>query len=545
MRPFRTALLAAAATFALPAAAQTGTPAASTQTDRIVAEGTTNSEVMRIAQYLTDVIGARLTNSPGMRRAEDWTQAKFREWGLTNVHKEGFEFGRGWSSQGATMRMVAPRPLMLTAAPLAWTPGTTAPVSAPVVLAPLTDDASFAQYRGKLKGALVLVTEPTDPTDATDPAFKRWTEEEIAKRDTYELPNGQPSAARRGGGAGAARFQFAARRDAFLREEGAVGFATMSSRPNKLVHGQNSQFQVGATPTLPAFEIAAEDYRRLARLVRMGAAPTVEFSASNSFDDSDTKGYNIIADIAGSDPRAGYVMAGAHMDSWAMGDGAADNAAGVSMVMEAARIIRASGIRTRRTIRFALWSGEEQGLLGSMNYVEMHVATRPVEAGLSGVARYMGWSRGFPIAPGPDHGKLSAYFNIDNGSGRLRGINTQGNLAVVPIFKEWLAPFHALDADHVVTARTGSTDHVFFDAVGIPAFQFIQDPLDYGSTVHHTNVDTFDHLRADDMREGAIILAAMLIQAANAPQMLPRVPLATEPKPADGFYAWPNGEGAH
>jgi hypothetical protein len=528
------AFTVAALAVAAPLAAQTATPTA--PVDRIVDEGTNRSEVMRIAQYLSDVIGARLTNSPGMRKAEAWTQDKFREWGLVNVHKEGFEFGRGWSSQGAIVRMTSPRPLLLAAAPLAWTPGTDGPVTAPVVLAPLTDEASLAQYKGKLKGAIVLISEPTDPEDATDPAFKRWTEEEIAGRDKLELQNGQPGAARRPGGAN--RFAFAAKRDAFLKEEGAVAYATMSSRNNKLLHGQNSQYQVGATPPLPGFEIAAEDYRRLARLSKMGAAPTVEFSAANSFDDSDTKGYNIIADIPGTDAKAGYVMAGAHMDSWAMGDGSADNGAGVSMVMEAARIIRASGIKTKRTIRFALWAGEEQGLIGSMNYVETHVASRPVEKGSTGIARYMGWSKGFPITPLADHARLAAYFNIDNGSGKLRGINTQGNLAVVPIFREWLAPFASLDADHVITARTGSTDHVFFDAVGIPAFQFIQDPLDYGSTVHHTNVDTFDHLRADDMREGAIILAAMLVDAANSDKPLPRVPMATEPKPFDGYYPY-------
>ncbi|WP_213981460.1 M20/M25/M40 family metallo-hydrolase [Sphingomonas sp. dw_22] len=527
MRRLPIALVAALAV-AAPLAAQTTAP---TPVDRIVDEGTNRSEVMRIAQYLTDVIGARLTNSAGMRKAEDWTQSKFREWGLVNVHKEGFEFGRGWTSQGATLRMVSPRPLMLTAAPLAWTPGTNGPVAAPVVLAPLADEAAFAQYKGKLKGAIVLVSEPADPAEATDAPFKRWTEEEIANRDKFELPNGQSGANRRPN-----RAAFTAARDAFLKEEGALAYATMSSRNNKLIHGQNSQFQVGATPPLPAFEIAAEDYRRLARLAKMGAAPTVEFSAANSFDDSDTKAYNILADIPGTDPKAGYVMAGAHMDSWAMGDGAADNGAGVSMVMEAARIIKASGIKTRRAIRFALWAGEEQGLLGSMSYVENHVATRPVPKDLSGTARYMGWSRAFPITPLADHSKLAAYFNIDNGSGKLRGIYTQGNLAVVPIFRDWLAPFASLDADHVVTARTGSTDHVFFDAVGIPAFQFIQDPLDYGSTVHHTNVDTFDHLKADDMREGAIILAAMLVEAANADKPLPRVPVATEPKPNDGFY---------
>ncbi len=524
-----------------PLAAQTVAPP-SAPVDRIVDEGTNHSEVMRIAQYLTDVIGARLTNSPGMRRAEEWTQGKFREWGLANVHKEGFEFGRGWSAHEVSVRMIAPRPLDLVAAPLAWTPGTNGPIAGPVILAPMADEAALARYKGKLKGKIVLITDPEPIEDPLDAPFKRWTEEDFAKWQ-YELQNGAPNAARRS--FNPSRFTFPAKRDAFLKEEGAIAYATMSSRNNKLVHGQNSQFQVGATPPLPGFEIAAEDYRRLARLYTMGANPTVQLSDNVAFDDSDTKGYNIIADIPGSDPRAGYVMAGAHLDSWAMGDGAADNGAGSAMVMEAARIIKALGIKTRRTIRFALWAGEEQGLIGSMNYVETHIAKRPVDPSLSGIARYLGWSRAFPIEPGPDHEKLAAYFNIDNGSGKLRGIYTQGNTAVVPIFREWLAPFESLGASTVTTRRTGSTDHVFFDAVGIPAFQFIQDPLDYGSTVHHTNVDTFDHLRADDMRQGAIVLAAMLINAANSDKPLPRMPMPTEAKPYDGFYPWPGADAAH
>ncbi|KTF67345.1 M20/M25/M40 family metallo-hydrolase [Sphingomonas sp. HT-1] len=526
------ALLAAA-----PIAAQT-VPAAA-PTDRIVDQGTNHSEVMRIAQYLTDVIGSRLTNSPGMRKAEDWTQAKFREWGLANVHKEGFDFGRGWSNERLSVRMVAPRPLQLVAAPLAWTPGTSGPVRGEVVLAPMADPSAFAALKGKLRGKIVLLTEPKEIKDALQPPFKRWTDAELAERNYYDLPNSEPAS-----GNYAARFAFAAKRDAFLKEEGALGYATMSSRNGKLVHGQNSQFQVGQSGLLPGIEIAAEDYRRLARLAKMGAKPELEIDAASRFDDSDTKAYNILADIPGTDAKAGYVMAGAHLDSWAMGDGAADNAAGSAMVMEAARIIKASGIRPKRTIRFALWAGEEQGLLGSMAYVENHIARRPVDPSATGIVRYLTWSDAFPITPGPDHAKLAAYFNLDNGSGKIRGIYAQGNTAAMPIFEQWFAPFRAMGATSVSARRTDSTDHVFFDAVGIPAFQFIQDPLDYGSMVHHTDVDTFDHLKADDLRQGAIILAAFLVNAANSDQPLPRAPLATAPTPADRFYPFPS-EAAH
>ncbi|HEX8301359.1 M20/M25/M40 family metallo-hydrolase [Sphingomonas sp.] len=523
MRALVTLLTAAALAAPAPLAGQT----APTATARIIEEGTANSEVMRIAQYLTDVIGPRLTNSPGMRRAEAWTAAKFREWGLTEVHKEGFEFGRGWESLGASARMIEPRAIQLTIAPITWTPATEGTLRAGVVVAPLPDEASFARWKGKLRGKIVFISDPSAPKDLDEPPFRRWTDPELAKADTFDFSPSTPPAY-------GARSRLTRARDAFLQQEGAVAYATMSSRPGKIVHGSGSRFGVGDSSPLPGFEIAQEDYRRIARLTSMGAAPVVEFASAVRFDDSDTQGYNIIADIAGADPRSGYVMAGAHLDSWAAGDGAADNAAGSAMVMEAARIIKASGIKTRRTIRFALWSGEEQGLFGSQNYAQRHLASRPADPGLTGAAAAYGWATGWPITALPGHAQLSAYFNLDNGSGRIRGINAQKNPAVVPIFREWLAPFRSMGAETVAIRKTGGTDHVYFDAIGVPAFQFIQDPLDYGSLRHHTNLDTFDALKAEDMRQGAIILAAFLINAANSEKPLPRVPLPT--KPVEGEY---------
>lgn len=524
------AALAAAALIACPLAAQ---EADRVQTARIVDEGTTGSEVMRIAQYLTDVIGPRLTNSPGMRRAEDWTAAKFREWGLTNIHKESFDFGRGWELENSSMRMVAPRTVPLTAIPVAWTPGTAGTLRAPVVVAPIASDADLDKWKGKLKGKIVLLTAPEGYKDMTEAPFRRWTAEDLAKFDTYAFPDEEED----GAAAYLKRAEFAKRRDAFLKAEGALATATMSYRIAKILHGSGYTHALGDTPSVPAFEIAQEDYRRLVRLAGMGAEPVVEFASSVRFDDSDAKGYNIIADIPGSDPKAGYVMAGAHLDSWAAGDGAVDNAAGVAMVMEAARILREMGVRPKRTIRFALWAGEEQGLYGSMNYVERHLATRPVASGATGIARYIGWASGYPIEPKPGHSQLVAYFNLDNGSGKIRGINVQNNPAVVPIFERWLEPFHAMGATQVAMRRVGSTDHELMDAVGIPAFQFIQDPLDYGSLRHHTGLDTYDALKADDLRQGAIILASFLLNAADADRPLPRLPLPTKPN-GTGFYPY-------
>lgn len=503
------------------------------QVARIIDEGTTHSEVMPTAEYLADTIGPRLTNSPAMRQAETWTQAKFVEWGLRNVHKEGFDFGRGWSIVASSVRMVSPRAVRLTAIPVAWTPGTNGVLSAPVIVAPIARERDFDKWRGQLKGRIVLVSLPGTGSEPSDPAFRRYSGDDLAKLDTYQQPTYDPAATERR----IKRFDFARKLDAFLKAEGALAVATMSGRDGKLVSGEGYLFGVGETASLPAVQIAAEDYRRLARLAKVGPAPTLEIATEVRFDDSDVRAYNIIAEIPGSDPRAGYVMAGAHLDSWVAGDGAADNGAGSAMVLEAARIIARSGIRPRRTIRFALWAGEEQGLIGSKAYVESHLATRgsPSDAHTTGIAGYLGFAQRWPIVPRPGWGELAAYFNLDNGSGRIRGIYAENNPAVVPIFREWLAPFAAMGATNVVIRKTGSTDHELIQSVGAPGFQFIQDPLDYDARVHHSSIDTFDHLKADDMRQGAIILASFLVDAADADKPLPRPPLPTRPVVSDPF----------
>lgn len=504
-----------------------------TLTDRIIDQGINHSEVMVTAEYLGDVIGPRLTNSPGMRKAEDWTQSKFKEWGLSGVHKEGFEFGRGWWIERSSVRMLTPRPIQLTAIPVAWTPGTNGAISAPIIVAPLAKESDFAKWKGKLSGKIVLITLPDTGSEPAKPAFQRYTSEELAKLDSFEQPRYDPEADDRR----RKRLDFAKKLDAFLKSEGAVAWARESYRDAKLVSGEGYLFSREETPSLPGVELAAEDYRRLARLAKTGMNPTLEIDSVVHFDDSDSKAYNIIAEIPGSDPKAGYVMAGAHLDSWVAGDGAADNGAGAAMIMEAARIIAASGIKPKRTIRFALWAGEEQGLLGSMAYVEQHLATRgsPGDPVPTGLARYYGWAQRWPINTKAEWGQLAAYFNLDNGSGKVRGIYVENNPAVVPIFRDWLAPFGPMGATNVVIQKTGGTDHVFMQAVGVPGFQFIQDPLDYGSRVHHSSIDTFDHLKGDDMRQASTILASFLVNAANAEKALPRPPLPTKPSVTDPF----------
>ncbi|MBT2189178.1 M20/M25/M40 family metallo-hydrolase [Sphingobium nicotianae] len=502
--------------------------------NRIIDEGFNRSEVMQTAEHLTDGIGGRMTNSPQMRAAEEWTAGQFRAWGLANVHKEGFNFGRGWWVRSAHAQMVSPRPIALTSIPVAWTPATNGVVSAPVIVAPMMKERDFDAWRGKLGGKIVLISMPGDGSEPGEPAFKRLTSEDIAKRDKFTPPDWDPAEVEKR----LANSGFARKLDAFLKAEGAVAWARISQRDGKLLHGTGNRFRVGDEALLPGVEIAAEDYRRLARLAKVGPAPVLEIASDVVFDDSDHNAYNIVAEIPGTDPKAGYVMAGAHLDSWAAGDGASDNAAGSSMIMEAARILSKLGIKPKRTIRFALWAGEEQGLLGSMAWVDAHLAKRALApgAGAEGsMEQTQRYRYRFPILPQPGYGDLKAYFNIDNGSGRLRGIHAEGNVAAVPLLKEWLTPFASLGANSVAAQSTGSTDHVYIQAVGAPGFQFIQDPLDYGSRVHHTSIDTFDHLKAEDMRQGAVVLAGMLFQSANSAKTLPRKPLPTQPAPTDPF----------
>lgn len=525
MRTFAAALLlvTAAPIFAQPAA---------DMQNRIVEEGLNQSQVMLTAQHLTDRIGGRITNSPAMREAERWTQARFRDWGLANVRAEPFDFGRGWSVVSSSVRMTAPRPLQLTAIPIAWTPATDGPVSAPVIVAPMKRERDFAAWAGKLRGKIVLVSLPGDGDEPDEAPFQRYTSEELAKLDRFEQRRYDPAAIARQ----IRRADFAAKLDAFLKAEGAVAWARRSYRDGKLVHGSGYGYAVGETPSLPGIEIAAEDYRRLARLAKSGEPPVLEINSDVRFDDSDRNAYNIIAEIPGTDPKAGYVMAGAHLDSWAAGDGASDNAAGVAAVMEAARILKTLGVRPKRSIRFALWSGEEQGLHGSFAYVNRHLASWPeVDPRLSSSQRLYTLRNSWPLTPKPGYADLVAYFNIDNGSGKIRGIHAETNVAAVPMLREWLSPFTSMGAGTVAIQRTTGTDHVYMQAAGIPGYQFIQDELDYDSRIHHTSADTFDHLKAEDLRQASTILASMLWQAATSDKTLPRMPLPTRPAVTDPF----------
>lgn len=502
--------------------------------NRIIDEGFNHSELPQTAQYLTDRIGGRLTNSPQMRAAEKWTQEQYRSWGLANVHTEGFDFGRGWSIESFSVRLSAPRTLALRAIPVAWTPSTAGTLSAGIIVAPMKRERDFAKWKGQLRGRIVLISKPTDGSRPDKAPFERLSAEELAKLDDFQVPQHSETKIART----LKRANFDRQLDAFLAAEGALAWLSESYRDGGLLHGTGYSYEVGRTPVLPGFEVAAEDYRKLARLAKAGAEPKVELSSVVHFHDEDHNAYNIFAEIPGRDRKAGYVMAGAHLDSWVAADGAADNAAGSAAVMEAARILAKLGLKPRRTIRFALWSAEEQAIGGSMAYVDRHFATRPPLKDAdkaAGINPYYTWNTRWPITPRPGHQDIAAYFNIDNGSGKVRGIYAEGNPAVVPIFREWLEPFASMGASVVSAQHTTGTDHVFMQRVGIPGFQFVQDPLDYETRLHHSSLDSYDHLQIDDLKQSAVILASMLWQSAEREKALPRAPVPRQPIDTNPF----------
>jgi hypothetical protein len=497
----------------------------------IADQGFNHSELAQNAEYLSDQIGGRMTNSPAMRKAERWAQEKFKAYGLKEVHAEGFEFGRGWWIESSHVRLLNPRPLELKGIPIAWTPPTNGNLTAEIVVAPMAKEKDFADWHGKLIGKIVLVSFPAAPKDTDVAPFARMTENDIVKMERFVEPAFDPEARARN----IEHFRFRAKLDAFLAQEGALAQVLMSRTEGRLVHGEGYLYKSGQTAKLPAVELAAEDYRKLARLAKLGPVK-LEIADNVHFDDSDVNAYNTFGEIPGEDGKGDFVMAGAHLDSWVAADGAADNGAGSIVVLEAARILSSLKLQPRRTIRFVLWSGEEQGLLGSAAYVEKHLAHRPPfsDPALADLPPSF-YTDNYPVQVLPGMADLDAYFNIDNGSGKIRGIYTEGNLAVVQTFREWLSPFAAMGANSIVAEPTGGTDHVYLSRLGLPAFQFIQDPLDYESRVHHTDLDTYDHLRFNDLKQAAVIMATVLFEAAQAEKPLSRKPVPSQPTPADPF----------
>lgn len=527
MRISRLLLLFAAFCAALTAAAA-DEPVDLDAINRIRDEGFHRSQVMEIAQALTDGFGPRLTGSPSLRQAGDWALRKLAGWGLAQAHFESYEFGRGWSYTRSQVRMIAPRETLLRALPEAWTPGTTGPVRGQAMRVRVETAEDLEKYKGKVRGKILFWDKPRTVETPKTPLLKRHSDQELVDLGAFEIPDDSPSEWRV-----EAKKRWKLRKAAaeFLTSEGAVAVIKMSSRDAGIVRvtasgGYEDDYRV----PLPTLVMSAEGYAEVLRDLDDDKEVTLEIDVETRFHDDDSHAYNVVAEIPGTAKRNEIVMAGAHLDSWHAGTGATDDAAGCAVVMEAVRILRALGVKPNRTIRVALWSGEEQGFLGSRSYVSEHLAMRPEPKDAEQIAlppflREETW----PIQPKAGHAKLSAYFNVDNGGGKIRGIYGQENVAVKPIFEAWLEPLRDLGANTVTLNDTGSTDHIPFARVGLPGFQFIQDDLDYFSRTHHTDLDVYDYLHRDDLMQAAVVVATFLYDAAQRDRMLPRAPMPEEP----------------
>jgi hypothetical protein len=515
-----------------------------------------NSQVMEISSWLTDVYGPRLTGSPNTQKAGEWAVSKMKEWGLQKVSLEKWpeqmQFDRGWVNEKFYMAAVTPQAFPIPGTPTAWTPGTDGLVKGDVILVTETTQEDLQKYAGKLKGKWVLTQAAPDvPALWTPPATRSTTEEleriELATPPASEFgltPPGGGRGGRQGGAPGGGRGQAGAtpfNRNDFFRAEGALGTLSTAARGHG-IYTISGDRRCDPASTLTAVVIPAEQYGRMARMLAKNLPVTIEADIKNTYNPNPVM-FNVVGEIPGTDKADELVMLGAHFDSWHASTGATDNAAGSAAMLEAMRILKQSGVRLRRTVRIGLWTGEEQGLIGSAQYVAAHFASRgPAPAApANGVAPNPfpgqcggggGGGRGGPLGPlelKPDHAKFAGYFNIDNGTGAIRGVYLQGNDAVAPIFREWIEPFRSLGMSYLTIRNTGGTDHQSFDRVGLPGFQFIQDEVEYGTMTHHTNLDSYERLQPNDMMKNATIAAAFAYLAANRDEKLPRKPLPAPP----------------
>ena len=490
---------------------------------RIRNEGFRNSKVMEYAEALTDRIGPRLTGSPNMKEANEWTRDELTKMGLVNARLEPFKFGRGWSSDYVSARMLAPDSQQLYALPMAWSPATNGVVRGKVTKVKLESKEDLEKNKGKLAGAIVMIAEPKAMKPQDKAALERYDDKELQELASYEIPAARDNARR---GEYLKRREFRKQLAQFAMDEKIAAVITPGNGEGGVFRVQGGGTWKDDEPAgVPAIGLAPEHYARIARLLDDKQEVELELEVRAQYHDQDRNAYNTIADIPGSDRKGEVVMMGAHLDSWHTGTGATDNAAGLVVMMEAARILKTLGT-PKRTIRIALWSGEEQGLLGSRAYVEEHFAKRaepkdPEQAKLPSWAR----TEKGELMKKPDHAKLSAYFNVDNGTGKIRGIYAQENAAAAPLFEAWLRPFHDLGATTVTMRSTGSTDHIPFDDVGLPGFQFIQDQVEYRSRTHHTNWDTYERLQREDLMQAAVVVATFVWETANRAELMPRKPL--------------------
>jgi carboxypeptidase Q len=518
---------------------------------RIKREAFQDSKVMDHLFYLTDVNGPRLTGSPGFTAAAEWSIRSLKSWGIASARTETWgTFGRGWAVTRFAAHLSQPVYAPLDGVPKAWSGGTSGPVTARVVAAPLftaderkrgddydipTLKARIARYvseeTGKLRGAVVLIDALPEPEEPAEPVGERYDTTKLAAiarapdmfpRPSFEYPlPGLPADEKErerllkvlpdevGEDYYIRWIETRDTLNAFLSEEGVVAVLSSDARGNGgIVFATTAGSWASGAPTPPpVVALPPEEYGRLARLAGKKIPARVELEVAVKFYDDHPQGVNVLAEIPGGRKKDEVVMLGAHLDSWHGGTGATDNAAGCAVALEAMRILKALDLKMDRTVRLALWGGEEQGLFGSRGYVREHFGD-PVSLALR-----------------PEHRGLSGYFNVDNGAGRIRGVYLQGNDMARPIFEAWLEPFRDLGATTVAIADTTDTDHVSFDGVGLPGFQFIQDPLDYETRTHHSNLDVYDHVQPSDLMQASAVLASFVYDAATRPDLLPRKPL--------------------
>ncbi len=511
---------------------------------RIRDEGINHSHVMEFASALMDGIGPRLTGSPNLEKANAWTRDTLTKIGLENAHLEDWgEFGLGWQQLNTWARMVTPDTAILIVQATPWSPATDGPVTGDVVFVNIKDDGDFDKYKGKLAGKIVLFGAMRDVPPVDKALFNRDSEkdlEEIAEFPVEAGSSGMSPEMQARLRARIERMKLIDKVAQFFYDE-KVAAVIEPSRDAKDGGGSGGTIfddngaTLGRTPyiaekrvKIPVAVAAIESYGRLYRLTQAHAPVSVQIDIETKFTGDHEHGFNTIAEIPGTDPKLKdqVVMLGGHLDSWIAGTGATDNGAGTIVAMEAVRILEALGVKPRRTIRIALWTGEEQGIFGSMGYVKQHFGSAPLSTAPDQLAlpEFMRRAAG-PLEVKPEHKFISAYFNVDNGTGKIRGVYLQGNAAIAPIFAQWIAPLKDLGVTTLTMRNTGGTDHLSFDAVGIPGFQFIQDDLDYETRTHHSNQDVVERLQPSDLKQIATVEAIFVYNAAQRDQMLPRKPL--------------------
>ena len=487
---------------------------------RIRSEAFENSKVMEHLFYLTDVHGPRLTNSPGFRAAGEWTVQRLKGYGLSNAQLESWgPFGRGWSYSRFAAQLVEPGYTPLIGFPLAWSPGTDGVLKAEPFLAPMREEKDFEKYKGKLRGKIVMTDAVREtPMQMATPG-RRLTDAELNEQFFAQIGpvrrTPTPGAPQTPAEREAAR-RFAGKRNDFLKSEGAAAMLSTGYRGDggTVFATSAGAFDARYADPPPAAAVTPEHYNRIARLLEKKIAVKLELDIRTEFHTETKDSFNVVADLPGGSRKDEVVMIGAHFDSWHGGTGATDNAAGSAMMMEAIRILKSLDLKMERTVRIALWGGEEQGLLGSKAYVKKHFGDPDT------------------MALQPGHAKLAAYFNYDNGTGKIRGVYLQGNDMVRPVFEAWMAPFKDLGMSTLTIRNTSGTDHLSYDAVGLPGFQFVQDPIEYATRSHHSNMDVYDRIQPADLQQASAIVASFAYHAATRAEMLPRKPLPkAKPKP--------------